>query len=267
MNQSLYSSLVTDILKYVHSKLPPPVIRGKKVENLIEKEKPKPQVKNNEKVQEPILVQPPSPPAPSPKVNPIYSKWELTALPLPEENLSLFHRFHSFADSAQLAIPIQILFFEEGDHLQLFWENVSRAVTRHIAPCVVKKIGSAFPWEKMVQDPTIKLLIIPLEYVRKQFPNLSFGLSSSKSEKFTPQILRFSDEVNSQRPFTSQKSTRDASKLLEFEGEKPKTQVYTSSILPVEETVKYLNETELKRSLWNALKQFSPNMPRSSSTV
>ncbi len=107
--------------------------------------------------------------------------------------------------------------------------------------------------------------------------NLSFGLSSSKSEKFTPQILGFFDEViphpankvlfddakapglndcksdnikniarlaivqprelslssnrtlfagwgiNGQRPFTSQKSTRDASKLPEFEEEKPKT--------------------------------------------
>ncbi len=68
--------------------------------------------------------------------------------------------------------------------------------------------------------------------------NLSFGLSSSKSEKFIPQILG----LNGQRPFTSQKSTRDASKLPEFEGEKPKTQVeeeggeIESQILPFQET-------------------------------
>ena len=55
--------------------------------------------------------------------------------------------------------------------------------------------------------------------------NLSFGLSSSDSEEFAPQILGFSDEVNGQGPFTSLKSTRGASKLTESEGEKPKTQV------------------------------------------
>ncbi len=57
------------------------------------------------------------------------------------------------------------------------------------------------------------------------FTDLSFGLSSSKSEKVTPQILGFFDEVNGPRPFTSQKSTRDASKLPEFEEEKHKIQV------------------------------------------
>ncbi len=115
--------------------------------------------------------------------------------------------------------------------------------------------------------------------------NLSFGLSSSKSEKFTTQILGCSGEViphpadkvlfddakapglndcksdnikniarlaivqprelslssnrtlsagwgiNGQRPFTSRKSTRDASKLPEFEGEKPKTQVSSCDYL------------------------------------
>ena len=53
-------------------------------------------------------------------------------------------------------------------------------------------------------------------------------MSSSDSEEFAPQILGFSDEVNGQGPFTSLKSTRDASKLTESEGEKPKTQVTSS---------------------------------------
>jgi integrase/recombinase XerC len=50
-------------------------------------------------------------------------------------------------------------------------------------------------------------------------------LSSSDSEDFTQQILGFSVEVNGQGPFTRQKNTRDASKVPEVEGEKPKTQV------------------------------------------
>ena len=60
---------------------------------------------------------------------------------------------------------------------------------------------------------------------KKNHSNLSFGLSSSDSEEFAPQILGFSGEVNGQGPFTSLKSTRGASKLTESEGEKPKTQV------------------------------------------
>ncbi len=45
------------------------------------------------------------------------------------------------------------------------------------------------------------------------------------SEGFTPQILRFSAEVNGQGPFAKQKSTRSASKVPEGEGEKPEVQV------------------------------------------
>lgn len=56
--------------------------------------------------------------------------------------------------------------------------------------------------------------------------NLSFGLSSSKSGEFAPQILRFSgeaSEANGQGPFARQKRARDGSKIPEYEGEKPKT--------------------------------------------
>ena len=55
--------------------------------------------------------------------------------------------------------------------------------------------------------------------------NLNFWLSSLDSEEFTTQISGFSAEVNGQRPFAKQKSTRDASKVPEGEGEKPKVQV------------------------------------------
>ena len=65
-----------------------------------------------------------------------------------------------------------------------------------------------------------------LRLIQNNLLNLSFGLSSSDSEEFAPQILGFSDEVNGQGPFTSLKSTRGASKLTESEGEKPKTQVF-----------------------------------------
>jgi outer membrane protein TolC len=68
----------------------------------------------------------------------------------------------------------------------------------------------------------------PLGEKRKD-SNLSFGLSSSDSEDFTQQILGFSVEVNGQGPFTRQKNTRDASKVPEAEGEKPKTQVSKDS--------------------------------------
>ena len=61
--------------------------------------------------------------------------------------------------------------------------------------------------------------------------DLSFGLSSSDSEEFAPQILGFSGEANGQGPFASQKSIGDASKLPESEGEKPKTQVISILIL------------------------------------
>jgi hypothetical protein len=61
--------------------------------------------------------------------------------------------------------------------------------------------------------------------------NLSFGLSSSDSEDFTQQILGFSVEVNGQGPFTRQKNTRNASKVPEAEGEKPKTQVFSALAL------------------------------------
>jgi hypothetical protein len=54
-------------------------------------------------------------------------------------------------------------------------------------------------------------------------------LSSSDSEEFAPQILEFSAEANGQRPFARTQSTRDASKLPENEGEKPKTQVTIAS--------------------------------------
>jgi len=121
-------------------------------------------------------------------------------------------------------------------------------------------------------------------------------LSSSKAEKFTTQILGFSDEViphpadkvlfddakapglndcksdnikniarlaivqprelslssnrtlsagwgiNGQRPFTSRKSTRDARKLPEFEGEKPKTQV-NIHVLKLNENEKFERKT------------------------
>lgn len=43
--------------------------------------------------------------------------------------------------------------------------------------------------------------------------NLSFGLSSSESEEFIRQTLRFSDEVKGQGPFTRQKSASDAVKI------------------------------------------------------
>jgi len=79
--------------------------------------------------------------------------------------------------------------------------------------------------------------------------NLSFGLSSSKSEKFTPQILGFFDEVNGQRPFTSQKSTRDASKLPEFEEEKTKTQVRMQEI-----KIPTLGESITEATIGNLLK-------------
>lgn len=70
----------------------------------------------------------------------------------------------------------------------------------------------------------VKRLLPPL-FLLFFLNNLSFGLSSLDSEEFATQILGFSGEVNGQRPFTSQKSTRGASKLPEYEGEKPKTQV------------------------------------------
>ena len=64
-----------------------------------------------------------------------------------------------------------------------------------------------------------------LDRLVKQRDNLNFGLSSLDSEEFTTQISGFSAEVNGQRPFAKQKSTRDASKVPEGEGEKTKVQV------------------------------------------
>src|SRR6476469_8385915 len=64
--------------------------------------------------------------------------------------------------------------------------------------------------------------------------NLSFGLSSSNSGDFAPQILVFLAEVNSQGPFTRTKRTRDASKIAELEAVKTKTQVNKAKSLKIE---------------------------------
>ncbi len=60
---------------------------------------------------------------------------------------------------------------------------------------------------------------------RASIDNLNFGLSSPDSEEFASQISGFSAEVNGQRPFAKQKSTGDARKVPEDEGEKPEVQV------------------------------------------
>ncbi|MCB1181055.1 MAG: hypothetical protein KDK55_03415 [Chlamydiia bacterium] len=57
-------------------------------------------------------------------------------------------------------------------------------------------------------------------------------MSSSDAEEFAPQILEFSVEEDGQKPFTRLKNTRDASKLTESEGEKPKTQVDNKEVQP-----------------------------------
>ncbi|MCB1181590.1 MAG: hypothetical protein KDK55_06195 [Chlamydiia bacterium] len=83
--------------------------------------------------------------------------------------------------------------------------------------------------------------------------NLSVGLSFSNSEEFTLQILEFSVEVNSQKPFTKLKSTRDASKLPENEEVKPNTQIVNLSPLGAFEspTEKYLKTHTLDEIKYN----------------
>ncbi|MCC5832240.1 MAG: hypothetical protein JJU12_04265 [Chlamydiales bacterium] len=66
-----------------------------------------------------------------------------------------------------------------------------------------------------------------IRFHKDSVSNLSFGLSSSHSEEFGQQTLGFSGEANRQRLFAKRKSTRDASKVPEDEGEKPKTEVAT----------------------------------------
>jgi len=114
-----------------------------------------------------------------------------------------------------------------------FWEMIHHIRQAHVGMSILvttayMEEASAFEW--LIAMHNGKVLFsgkIDTFLEKKDSHNLSFGLSSSDSEEFAPQILGFSGEVNGQGPFTSQKSTKDASKLPEYEGEKPKIQVHT----------------------------------------
>lgn len=150
---------------------------------------PKPSVIAEKKIEPPftatIATKRLDPPAISSSVNKAHvphtsqpilqTNWPLLPLPLPEETETLFARFSDvFPKDSLITQPntlIYLLLPEEKEAPRLFLENVSRVITRTLAPASVL-FGDEKKCEQLLKKEGV-LIIAPLSLLKKKFPSLA----------------------------------------------------------------------------------------------
>lgn len=162
-NQGFESVYVTDPNTWIADR-PPPSLQ------VVEKKPlPPPPI-------EPVIaVKNPPPPSPPPKkseeATPLETKWALIPLPPVDETKTLYHRFASFFPKESLTEPACVAYLllpEEKPACRLFLENVSKAVTRSLAPACVA-LAHEKKWDAWFADKG-KLIAAPLSLVKKKIP-------------------------------------------------------------------------------------------------